>query len=96
MSIVRRMEHTETTTSDVPVRPVVIANCGELKDGEDDGFRDPHADPLDPTPDYPADAGTCHSSFYSTCSLGPSAQKLSSLSVTEHPTALPKNVDISY
>jgi hypothetical protein len=57
MSIVRRMEHTETTTSDAPVRPVVIANCGELKDGEDDGFRDPYADPHDPTPDYPADAG---------------------------------------
>ena len=60
MSIVRRMEHTETTTSDAPVRPVVIANCGELKDGEDDGFRDPHADPHDPTPDYPADAGAAH------------------------------------
>ena len=81
MSIVRRMEHTETTTSDTPVRPVVIANCGEIKDGEDDGFRDPHADPHDPTPDYPADAG---------------AARRPPNSPTPHPTApahVPSNSD---
>eukprot|EP00802_Teleaulax_amphioxeia_P022756 Tamp_23237.p1 GENE.Tamp_23237~~Tamp_23237.p1 ORF type:complete len:268 (+),score=80.75 Tamp_23237:134-937(+) len=55
MSIVRRMESTPTQNGDCPVKPVVIADCGEIKEGEDDGFYDPLADPSDAHPDYPAD-----------------------------------------
>jgi peptidyl-prolyl isomerase D len=55
MSIVRRMEATPTHNGDVPVKPIVIADCGEIGEGEDDGFYDPLADPSDPLPDFPAD-----------------------------------------
>jgi hypothetical protein len=34
---------------------IVIADCGEIGEGEDDGFYDPLADPSDPLPDFPAD-----------------------------------------
>jgi hypothetical protein len=32
MSVVERIENTETGPNDRPVRPVVIADCGELLD----------------------------------------------------------------
>eukprot|EP00285_Hemiselmis_virescens_P007084 CAMPEP_0173392780 /NCGR_PEP_ID=MMETSP1356-20130122/21172_1 /TAXON_ID=77927 ORGANISM="Hemiselmis virescens, Strain PCC157" /NCGR_SAMPLE_ID=MMETSP1356 /ASSEMBLY_ACC=CAM_ASM_000847 /LENGTH=352 /DNA_ID=CAMNT_0014350683 /DNA_START=9 /DNA_END=1067 /DNA_ORIENTATION=+ len=54
MACVRRMEAVETV-SDKPNDPVVIRDCGELKEGEDDGFNDPFADPNDPYPDQPTD-----------------------------------------
>jgi len=54
MACVRRMEH-QDTDNDKPRNPVVIRDCGELKEGEDDGFNDPFADPTDPFPDFPTD-----------------------------------------
>jgi peptidyl-prolyl isomerase D len=35
MSIVELIENTETGPNDRPVRPVIIADCGELVDSED-------------------------------------------------------------
>ena len=55
MGIVRRMENTPTKSGDAPEQPVVIADCGELAEGEDDGFYDALADPNDPHPDFPSD-----------------------------------------
>jgi len=48
-----RMIEAEPTTSDKPNRSVVIANCGELKDGQSDGVAE---DKSDPWPWSPADA----------------------------------------
>lgn len=48
--IVREMEHQETV-SDRPIKPVIIADCGELKEGEDDGIAVP--DDGDELPGYP-------------------------------------------
>ena len=39
-NIVRKMENV-TTTDDRPVDDVIIADCGELKEGEDDGVLPP-------------------------------------------------------
>mmetsp|Transcript_22395 Transcript_22395/g.45273 ORF Transcript_22395/g.45273 Transcript_22395/m.45273 type:complete len:352 (-) Transcript_22395:239-1294(-) len=55
MNIVRRMELVQTE-SDRPVVPVEITDCGELMEGEDDGFRDTLHDPADQYPDFPVDA----------------------------------------
>jgi hypothetical protein len=55
MGIVRRMENTPTRDGDAPIKPVVIADSGEIADGEDDGYYDAFADPNDPHPDFPSD-----------------------------------------
>src|SRR4051794_4200263 len=36
-ALVRLIENQKTGTNDVPLKPVVVADCGELADGEDDG-----------------------------------------------------------
>ena len=53
MGVVREMEHTKTA-SDKPLKDIVIENCGELKEGEDDGIPVP-ADG-DAFEDWPEDA----------------------------------------
>ncbi|KAL2915800.1 peptidyl-prolyl cis-trans isomerase cpr6 [Polyrhizophydium stewartii] len=53
MSVVRAIENTEKGANDRPVEPVVIADAGELAEGEDDGVPPP-ADG-DALPDYPED-----------------------------------------
>jgi len=50
--VVRAMEALETT-SDKPNKDVVIVDCGELAEGQDDGVKDDG----DPLPAYPADSG---------------------------------------
>lgn len=54
-SVVRRMEHTEKGAQDKPVKPVIIADCGELKEGEDDGVV---VDPNNPYAEFPEDNDT--------------------------------------
>jgi peptidyl-prolyl isomerase D len=50
----RAMEFTPTGAQDRPIEDVVISNCGELKEGEDDGI--PETDPDgDKYPDWPID-----------------------------------------
>ena len=51
MDVVREIEHLETA-GDRPLKLAVIANCGQLKKGENDGVV---ADPEDPYPTYPED-----------------------------------------
>jgi peptidyl-prolyl isomerase D len=51
-NVVRTIEHLETK-NERPINPVVIANCGELAPGEDDGVVE-NIDG-DPYPDYPVD-----------------------------------------
>ncbi|KAJ2488551.1 peptidyl-prolyl cis-trans isomerase cpr6 [Coemansia sp. RSA 2050] len=48
--VVRAIEDTPTAAGDKPVSPVVITNCGELKQGEDDGCT-----PADGVPEDPED-----------------------------------------
>ena len=55
MGVVRTMEATKTLAQDKPEKDVVIANCGELKEGESDGIEVP-ADG-DGYEDFPQDAG---------------------------------------
>ena len=55
---VRLMENTKTGANDKPLVPVIIAACGELAPGEDDGA-DKYVDPSDPYPDYPDDLEVC-------------------------------------
>eukprot|EP01097_Dermamoeba_algensis_P003373 TRINITY_DN2364_c0_g1_i1.p1 TRINITY_DN2364_c0_g1~~TRINITY_DN2364_c0_g1_i1.p1 ORF type:complete len:361 (-),score=108.14 TRINITY_DN2364_c0_g1_i1:48-1130(-) len=55
MGVFRKMESLPTESSDKPTVDVVIENCGELKEGEDDGIPTP-ADG-DSFEDHPADAG---------------------------------------
>jgi len=55
MGIVRRMENT-ATKDDAPIKPVVIADSGEISENADDGYYDVFADPSDPSPDFPSDA----------------------------------------
>mmetsp|Transcript_39065 Transcript_39065/g.62938 ORF Transcript_39065/g.62938 Transcript_39065/m.62938 type:complete len:351 (+) Transcript_39065:39-1091(+) len=55
MGIVRRMENTPTK-DDLPVQPVVIADCGEIAENAEDGYYDVFADPSDLTADFPSDA----------------------------------------
>lgn len=50
--VVRLMEHCEKGAQDKPVLPVVIADCGELAEGEDDGVV---VDEKDPHPLFPDD-----------------------------------------
>jgi len=56
MNVVRKVEHSPTSSNDKPLAPVVIADCGELAEGEDDGVEE-NADG-DKWPDYPEDAET--------------------------------------
>jgi len=51
MDLVREIESLETN-SDKPIKPCVIADCGTLKPGEDDGVV---TDPCDPYPGFPDD-----------------------------------------
>eukprot|EP01132_Coremiostelium_polycephalum_P005249 gene5249-6532_t len=53
MSVVRKIEHTETANGDKPVEPVIISNCGELKEGESDGI--PEKQGADKWEEYPED-----------------------------------------
>ncbi|KAJ3043236.1 peptidyl-prolyl cis-trans isomerase cpr6 [Rhizophlyctis rosea] len=53
MSIVRKIENLPTNSSDRPLQDVVIADCGELAEGQDDGVPVP-ADG-DPYEEYPED-----------------------------------------
>ena len=50
----RRMENTPTK-DDLPVQPVVIADCGEIAENAEDGCYDVFADPSDLTADFPSD-----------------------------------------
>lgn len=54
-NVVRRMERTEKGAQDKPVQAVVIAACGELKEGEDDGVV---VDPNNPYAEFPEDNDT--------------------------------------
>ncbi|KAJ2819208.1 peptidyl-prolyl cis-trans isomerase cpr6 [Coemansia erecta] len=54
--VVKAIEGTKTGASDVPVAPVVIANCGELQPGEDDGCTPADGVPEDPE-DYELPSG---------------------------------------
>ena len=51
-SLVRRIEETPTS-NDVPNETVVVVNCGELAEGEDDGIAVDASD--DQYADYPSD-----------------------------------------
>lgn len=52
--VVRAIENAKTDNNDRPVVPFVIADCGMLALGEDDGSSR-YQDPEDPYPDYPED-----------------------------------------
>ncbi|KAK9761113.1 peptidyl-prolyl cis-trans isomerase cpr6 [Basidiobolus ranarum] len=39
--VIRAIEYTPTDSGDKPASPCVITNCGELKEGEDDGIPEP-------------------------------------------------------
>ncbi|KAK9056684.1 hypothetical protein SSX86_024046 [Deinandra increscens subsp. villosa] len=54
MGTVKSIEHVATDDNDRPVLDVVIENCGEIKDGEDDGVGNFFKDG-DGYPDWPAD-----------------------------------------
>lgn len=43
ISVVREIERTPKGSGDAPLSPVVIADCGELAEGEDDGVAAPDA-----------------------------------------------------
>ncbi|KAJ2663926.1 peptidyl-prolyl cis-trans isomerase cpr6 [Coemansia sp. RSA 1199] len=51
--VVKAIEGTPTGANDVPAEPVIIANCGELQPGEDDGCT-----PVDGVPEDPEDYET--------------------------------------
>eukprot|EP01125_Pyxidicula_operculata_P001783 TRINITY_DN11621_c0_g1_i1.p1 TRINITY_DN11621_c0_g1~~TRINITY_DN11621_c0_g1_i1.p1 ORF type:complete len:359 (+),score=98.21 TRINITY_DN11621_c0_g1_i1:25-1101(+) len=53
--VIRQCEYTPTGENDKPVQDVVIVNCGELKEGEDDGVAEPQDG--DVLPGYPVDSG---------------------------------------
>ncbi|KAF9169532.1 Peptidyl-prolyl cis-trans isomerase D [Mortierella sp. AD011] len=53
ISVVREIENTPKGTGDAPASPVIIVNCGELAEGEDDGVGSP--DPGDKYADWPDD-----------------------------------------
>ncbi|XP_071726176.1 peptidyl-prolyl cis-trans isomerase CYP40-like isoform X2 [Rutidosis leptorrhynchoides] len=54
MGVVKSIEHVATDDNDCPVQDVVIADCGEIKEGEDDGIGNFFKDG-DLFPDWPAD-----------------------------------------
>ncbi|KAH7279231.1 hypothetical protein KP509_37G011700 [Ceratopteris richardii] len=54
MGVVRNIEHTPTDDKDMPIEEVLISNCGELKEGEDDGVGGLFNDG-DMYPDWPED-----------------------------------------
>lgn len=54
MGVVRNIEHTPTGNDDVPVDEVLIADCGEILEGEDDGVAGLFSDG-DMYPDWPED-----------------------------------------
>jgi peptidyl-prolyl isomerase D len=43
VSVVREIERTPKGNGDAPLSPVIIADCGELAEGEDDGVSSPDA-----------------------------------------------------
>ncbi|KAF9179736.1 Peptidyl-prolyl cis-trans isomerase D [Haplosporangium sp. Z 767] len=53
ISVVREIERTPKGNGDAPLQPVIIANCGELAEGEDDGVAAPDAG--DKYADWPDD-----------------------------------------
>lgn len=40
-SVVRTIENNQTGSNDRPIKTVKIVDCGELKEGEDDGIKEP-------------------------------------------------------
>lgn len=54
MGVVRNIEHTPTGDQDVPIEEVLIADCGEILEGEDDGVAGLFSDG-DMYPDWPED-----------------------------------------
>ncbi|KAG0281356.1 Peptidyl-prolyl cis-trans isomerase D [Linnemannia exigua] len=53
VSVVREIERTPKGNGDAPLSPVIIADCGELAEGEDDGISGPDAG--DKYADWPED-----------------------------------------
>jgi peptidyl-prolyl isomerase D len=53
-NLLRTIENTKTDSNDRPVEAVVIADCGELMEGEDDGVPDVAPDG-DAYPDFPGE-----------------------------------------
>ncbi|XP_078432758.1 peptidyl-prolyl cis-trans isomerase / cyclophilin-40 (CYP40) / rotamase [Wolffia australiana] len=54
MGVVRSVEHSPTSEGDVPIEDVIIVDCGEIAEGEDDGTRNFFKDG-DMYPDWPVD-----------------------------------------
>ncbi|KAL7591981.1 hypothetical protein Lser_V15G34511 [Lactuca serriola] len=54
MGVLKSIEHVPTSDNDSPTLDVVIADCGEIKEGEDDGIGNFFKDG-DVYPDWPAD-----------------------------------------
>ncbi|KAI5065200.1 hypothetical protein GOP47_0019895 [Adiantum capillus-veneris] len=54
MGVIRNIEHTPTGDQDCPLEEVLIANCGELQEGEEDGVAGLFSDG-DLYPDWPED-----------------------------------------
>ncbi len=57
MGVVRSVEHASTGEGDTPTQDVVIADCGEIPEGADDGTSNFFNDG-DSQPDWPADLDT--------------------------------------
>ena len=55
ISVVREIERTKKGDGDAPLEPVIIADCGELAEGEDDGVAAPDAG--DKYADWPGKLG---------------------------------------
>ncbi|KAM9978952.1 hypothetical protein ACTFIY_012697 [Dictyostelium cf. discoideum] len=53
MSVVREIENQQTGANDKPIKDCIILDCGELKEGEDDGVPEKTGD--DKWEDYPED-----------------------------------------
>ncbi|KAJ1911346.1 peptidyl-prolyl cis-trans isomerase cpr6 [Mycoemilia scoparia] len=53
--VVRHIENAKTASGDKPLEDVVIAECGEIAPGEDDGVSNPGAEDGDAYPDFPED-----------------------------------------
>ncbi|XP_019165499.1 PREDICTED: peptidyl-prolyl cis-trans isomerase CYP40-like isoform X1 [Ipomoea nil] len=59
MGVVRSIEHVQTGENDCPTADVIIADCGEIPEGEDDGIANFFNDG-DMYPDWPADLAENH------------------------------------